>query len=192
MKNVLHKLSISTIFIFIFLIANQLIAQEPAVEVLSKEELKLQKLELKVKNLEGKVEATEAKIAYADSLIQAGIEMGNEAYEELKVIENEEKIFAKENNSQRKIKAKQLKKADDEDVKMFTSELKAIDTEYKNAIKAFDKRYRIEDKKLVKADSNDKKGTDKLKQYSIKLEDYLDALEIANEKLETFIAETDL
>ena len=140
MKNSLLKLSKITLLIVLYLITNNTFAQDPATETLSKDELKLQKLELKVKNIEGKIEATEAKIAVADSLIQAGLEMGNEGSNELKVIASEEKLFVKENNAQRKILLKKLKKADDEDIKGIETELKAIETEYKSAIKAFDKR----------------------------------------------------
>jgi hypothetical protein len=191
MKNTFLKLT-TTLFIILFLTSNQSFAQDPATETLSKDELKLQKLELKVKSIEGKIEATEAKIAYADSLIQAGLEMGNEGSNELKVIESEEKIFVKENNAQRKILLKQLKKADDEDVKGIQAELKAVESDYKSAIKAFDKRYSVEEKKLVKAESNDTKGNDKLKQYNPKLKDYKKALEVAKENLAAFKAEKEL
>ena len=189
MKNSFLKLTTTTLFVILFLASNQSFAQDPATETLSKDELKLQKLELKVKNIESKIEATEAKIAYADSLIQAGLEMGNEGSNELKVIEGEEKVFVKENNAQRKTLLKQLKKADDEDVKGIQAELKAVESDYKSAIKAFDKRYSVEEKKLVKAESNDTKGKDKLKQYNPKLKDYQKALELAKENLAAFKAE---
>lgn len=190
-KNLLQLLSTSIMFILFFSV-NQLFAQDPATENLSKDELKLIKLKDKVKSIEGKINATEAKIAYADSLIQAGFEMSNEADNEIKVIEGEDKIFVKENNNQRKILIKKLKKADDDDVKAIEAELKAIETSYKTEIKAFDKRYSVEEKKLVKAKSNDTKGKEKLKQYNPKLKEYQKALEIAKENLEAFKAEKEL
>ena len=192
MKTALLRLSKITLLIVLYLVTNQAFAQDPAAETLSKDELKLQKLELKVKSIEGKIEATEAKMAVADSLIQAGIEMGNEGSNELKVIAGEEKIFVKKNNAQRKLLVKQLKKADDEDVKSIEKDIKAIDSEYKSAIKAFDKRYSVEDKKLIKAKSNDTKGKEKLKQYNPKLKDYQKALEVAKENLAAFKAEKDM
>lgn len=187
-KNLLQLLSISIMFILLFSV-NQLYAQDPVPENLSKDELKLIKLKDKVKSIEGKISATEAKIAYADSLIQAGFEMANEAGNELKVIEGEEKIFVKENNTQRKILVKKLKKADDDDVKSIETELKALERSYNTELKAFDKRYSVEDKKLVKAKSNNVKGKEKLKQYNPKLKEYQKALELAKENLEAFKAE---
>lgn len=192
MKTSLLRLSKNTLLIVLYFLTHQALAQDPATETLSKDELQLQKLELKVKSIEEKIEDTQAKIAVADSLIQAGLEMGNEASNELKVIESEEKIFIKENNAQRKILLKQLKQADDEDIKSIETEIKAIETEYKNAIKAFDKRFSEEEKKLTKAESNDTKGNEKLKQYNPKLKEYQKALELANEKLAAFKAEKDM
>ncbi|MDA3955022.1 MAG: hypothetical protein PF485_15365 [Bacteroidales bacterium] len=192
MKNFLLKLSTTTLFIILYLISNQVLAQDPETETLSRDELKLIRLETKVKRFEAKIEATEAKIAVADSIIQAGIEIGNMASIELRVIAKEDKLFVKENNGQRKVLAKKLRKADDEDVKSIESEIKAIDAVYKTAIRAFDKRYRVEEKILVKAKSNDDKGKVKLKQYKPKLKEYLKALELAKENLAAFKTEKNL
>lgn len=192
MKNFIpQKLIFSLIVSFVF--SNNLIfAQEPDAPVLSKDELKLIKLEEKVKSIEAKIEATEIKIAQADSLIQAGFEMANEASTELKVISGEEKIFLKDNDTQRKALLKQLKKADDEDAKSIEAELKTLESSYKAETKAFEKRYSLEEKKLTKAKSNDDKGKEKLKQYNPKLKDYQKALEIAKEQLEEFKTEKDM
>lgn len=190
-NNLLQLLSINIIFVFLFS-ANQVFAQDPATETLSKNELKLLKLEEKVKNIEGKIKTTEANIAYADSLIQAGFEIDNEANNELKIIEGEEKIFVKENNDQRKTLVKKLKKADDDDVKSIEAELKALERSYNTELKAFSKRYSAEEKKLVKAKSNNQKGKDKLKQYNPKLKEYQKALELAKENLAAFKAEKEL
>ncbi len=172
-----------------FFTCSQAIAQDPATENLSKEELKLMKLEEKVKNYENKILLTEAKLDYADSLTDVGYEMAMEANSELKVIGAEEKLFVKENNTQRKVLVKQLKKADDDDVKTLELELKALASTYKSEIKSFDKRYSAEDKKITKARSNDTKGKEKRKQYEPKLKDYKEALEVAKENLEAFKAE---
>ena len=192
MKKSILKLASFSFILFFYFISNQVFAQDPAAETLSKEELKLMKLEEKVKNYENKILLTEDKIALADSLIVAGFEMAMEANAELKVISNDEKIFVKENNSQRKVLVKQLKKAEDEDAKSIELELKALNTTYKNEIKSLDKRYSIENKKITKAKSNDAKGKEKRKQYEPKLKEYKKALEIAKENLETYKTETDL
>jgi|GEM_PF-2814898 len=192
MKKSLLKLSQIIVVLTIYFLSNTAFAQDPTTPTLSKDELKLIKLEQKVKSIENKISLTEAKIAVADSLINAGFEMGMEANGELKVIASEEKIFIKENNAQRKVLLKRLKKADDEDSKLIEGELKAIETEYKNEMRSLDKRYSVEDKKLTKAKSNDTKGKEKLKQYNPKLKDYQKALEIAKENLEAFKTEKDL
>jgi hypothetical protein len=188
MKKSLLKFSSILFIIFIYSI-NILFAQETTTEALSKEELKLQKLEEKVARTEEKIRLTEIKIAYADSLINKGFEMASEANSELKVISAEEKAFVKDNNVQRKVLLKQLKKADDEDVKSVEAELKKLELAYKTEIKSIDKRYNAEDKKLIKAKSNDTKGKEKLKQYNPKLKDYQKALEIADENLKIFKTE---
>ncbi len=192
MKKTVLKLTSFSFILFLFFISNQTFAQDPTTETLSKEELKLKKLEEKVKNYENKILLTEAKIAVADSLIDTGYEMAMEANEELKVISVEEKLFVKENNAQRKVLVKQLKKADDDDVKALEQELKALESTYKSEIKSFDKRYSTENKKITKARSNDTKGKEKLKQYNPKLKDYQKALELAEEQLATFKAEKEL
>jgi len=192
MKKTILKLSSFFFIVCLLLVGNQIFAQDPATESLSKEELKLMKLEEKVKNYENKILLTEAKLDYADSLIDVGYEMGMEATAELKVISSEEKLFIKENNAQRKIVVKQLRKADDDDAKALELELKAIESTYKSEIKSLDKRYKVEDKKLIKARSNDTKGKEKRKQYEPKLKEYKEALELAKEKLEAYKSEIDL
>jgi len=192
MKKSLLKLSQILLVLTVYFLSNSVFAQDPATANLSKDELKLIKLEEKVKNIENKISLTEAKIAIADSLINAGFEMGMAANGELKVIASEEKIFIKENNAQRKVLLKRLKKADDEDTKLIEGELKALETEYKNEMRSMDKRYSVEDKKLTKAKSNDTKGKEKQKQYNPKLKDYQKALEIAKENLKAFKTEKDL
>jgi hypothetical protein len=192
MKKSLLKFSQIIIILAIYLLGNSAFAQDPSTATLSKDELKLIKLEEKVKNIETKISLTEAKIEKADSLVNAGYEMAMEANSELKIIGSEEKSFLKENNEQRKILVKRLRKADEEDTKLIETKLKALQTKYKNEIKSIDKRYSTEDKKLIKAKSNDTKGKEKLKQYNLKLKEYQKALEIAQENLEAFKTEKDL
>lgn len=187
------KKALPTILSITFLLLfTSVFAQDPNVETLSKEELKLKKLEDKVSNIENKIILTEAKIAQADSLIDKGFEMATEANNELKVIETEEKLFVKENNIERKALLKNLKKADDDDAKSLETELKALESAYKTEMKSFDKRYAAEEKKLTKAKSNNTKGKEKLKQYNPKLKEYQKALELAKENLEAFKTENEL
>lgn len=193
MKKSLHKLLALSFTIVFISTASSLYAQEPNTENLSKDELKLMKLEEKVKRYEEKVLATEDKLAYADSLIQAGFDMATEANSELKIIGQEEKMYVKNANAERKNLKKLIKKArDDEDKDKYEAELKELESNYRTETKKFEKRYSTEYKKIEKAKRNDQKGKDKLKQYKPKLKEYQQALEDAKENLENFKMENDL
>ena len=192
MKNVLLRL-LSLFFLAIFfLFSNSIYAQDPATETLSKDELKLIKLEEKVQRAKDRITKTEGKLAYADSLMQAGLEMTDEANAALDIIEAEEKIYIKTENAEYKALRKTIKKADDDEVKSIESEIKAKLSAYNKGLKAFDKRAKIELKKLDKGYSNITKAKEKEKQYSPVLKDNHKALELAEEILATFKAEKEL
>lgn len=193
MKKSLHKLLTLSFAIVFLSLVNSLFAQDPNTENLNKDELKLLKLEEKVKRYEEKIEVTESKLAYADSLIQAGFDLATEANNELKVIGQEEKMYLKNANTERKNLKKLIKKArDDEDQKKYEAELKELESNYRTEVKTFEKRYSAEYKKIEQAKKNDEKGKDKLKQYKPKLKEYQQALEEAKENLEDFKLEKEL
>ena len=192
MKNVIPQKLILTVLLSVIFSVGYIYAQDPGTETLSKDELKLKKLEDKVAALELKIADTEAKIAQADSLVDAGFEMANEAENEIKVISGEEKAFLKENDTQRKNLLKQMKKADDDEAKSIEGELKTLEAAYKTETKSFEKRYAAEEKKIEKAKSNDAKGKEKLKQLNPKLKELQKSLELAEEELANFKAEKEL
>ena len=192
MKNVLLKLSSLCFIAIFFLFSNSIYAQDPATETLSKDELKLLKLEEKVQRAKDRIKKTEDKLAYADSLMQAGLEMTDEANTELDIIQSEEKAYVKAESIKYKNLKKTLKKADDDDVKSIESELKAMNSAYTKGLKKFENRAKIEIKKLTKGDSNISKAKDKDKQYSPVLKDNHKALELAEEQLANFKAEKEL
>jgi len=132
------KKVIPFLLLFTFFLIN-CYAQDPATQNLSKDELKLLKLKEKVASIEEKIRVTEEKITQADSLIEAGEIMVDEANNEIKIITEEEKIFEKENEAERKALVKQLKKADDDEVKSIEADIKKLESEYKTKIKEFDK-----------------------------------------------------
>lgn len=192
MKNTLLRLSSLCLITVFFLFSNSIYAQDPTTETLSKDEIKLLKLEEKVQRAKDKITKTEGKLAYADSLMQAGLEMTNEANSELDIIEAEEKIYVKTESTKYKNLRKTLKKADDDDVKSIESEIKAMNSAYTKGLKKFENRAKIEIKKLTKGDSNITKAKEKEKQYSPVLKDNHKALELAEEQLATFKAEKEL
>ncbi|MGE0090297.1 MAG: hypothetical protein AB7S50_12575 [Bacteroidales bacterium] len=170
---------------------NNLFAQEQNTSTTNKKELKLQKLEQNALRAEVKVNLVKAKLESADSLITVGKDMEIEAISQIIALEKEGKEYTKQQNYEYKLLNKRLKRASDEERKQITKEIKELDLKYKLEIKELEKKLKIEYKKLQKGMLNQEKGKEKLKQYNKTLDEYIDLLRDAEEKLEEFKLEMD-
>jgi hypothetical protein len=171
----------------LFIIHPDVAAQEnAATQTLTKEQLALKKLEDNVQKNQTKVDKLMAKLAEADSLINAGNEMDQEAAENLESLEKEYEAYTKDMTAQMKALEKSKKKQSDEEIKAIDKEMKALEKEYATGSKEFDKKIAAENKKMITAENLVKKGIDKEKMNKPLLKDAQKALEEAKLKLEEY------
>jgi len=177
------------LFVVFIVSDNGLFAQEK--QPIDKKLIKLQKLESNVLRAETKVSLVKTKLESADSLITVGRDMEMEAISQIIALEKEGKEYTRQQNSEYKLLNKQLKKASDEEQKQIKKEIKELDLKYQSEIRDLEKKLKVEYRMLQKGMLNQDKGKEKLKQYNKTLNEYIDLLRDAEEKLEEFKLEMD-
>ena len=147
---------------------------------------KLQMLKDKVTMAEAKVADAERKLFIADSLIETGYKMADEADAEFSRLDEEKKNSNKEYVAQYKALSKETKSKDPEVAKRAGEELKTLETSYNEETKKREAEIKILTKQAEKGNSNVEKGKDKKKDAEVKVKESNEKLEAARAAYEDF------
>jgi flagellar biosynthesis protein FliP len=144
----------------------------------------LKKLEVGVTNAKNNVARNERKLAIADSLIESGTTLINDAKAEIKAIDSERKALDKAYATNKKPLNKLINSKDKDEANQAKNDLKALDTKHTADSKSLDNRLKIANKKATTGNANISKGKTAKKTAE-------DALETAQAALETAQAKYD-
>lgn len=154
MKTTISSRFLAVITLLMFTSA-LILAQVPPVD---KKAAELKKLEMAVATAKAKVTSNERKLAVADSLIEAGNRLINEAKAENKAIDAEAKKLDKDFDTESKPINKLVNSKDKTEATQAKADLKALNTKYNADVKALKTRSAAALKKANTGDANITKG----------------------------------
>ncbi len=140
------------------------------------------KLEVSLKKAQEKVAALEKKSADADSLVDLGNQMKNEAKVEIKAAQQQLKIINKEFSAERKPLAKLTGSKDRAVAAQAKADLKELENQFKADVKAATAEGKAAEKKLTTGDSNVAKGKSTLKSNAAALKTAQASADLAQDK----------